>query len=73
MVKTGWTVLKIGIQSALGPNSPMEFGTLDFKKLGRPIVQQSSEQRDPLSSFNRKILHIARQTFRKVEKTSLKL
>ena len=39
MAKTGWTVLKIGIHSAFGPNSPMEFGTLDFKNLGRPTVQ----------------------------------
>ena len=39
MVKTGWTVLKIGIHSAFGPNSPMEFGTLDFKNLGWPSAQ----------------------------------
>ena len=42
VVKTGWTVLKIGIHSAFGPNSPMEFGTLDFKNLGRPNEQAIS-------------------------------
>ena len=31
MVKTSWTVLKIGIHWAFGPNSPKEFGTLDLK------------------------------------------
>ena len=27
----GWTALKIGIHSAFGPNSPMEFSTLTLK------------------------------------------
>ena len=39
MVSTSRTMLKIGIHSAFGPNSPMEFGTLDFKNLGSPTRQ----------------------------------
>ena len=49
MVKTGWTVLKIGIHSAFGPNSPMEFGILDLEKFGQDyctIVKNHNEIRD---------------------------
>ena len=34
-------MLKIGIHLAFGPHSPMEFGTLDYKNLGRATVQSS--------------------------------
>ena len=39
VVKTGWTMLKIGILSAFCPNFPMEFGSLDLKNLGKPSRQ----------------------------------